>query len=336
MNHFEYDEAGQLHGEGVSLAEIAQAVGTPCYVYSHATLSRHYRVMDEALGGVDHLICYSVKANSNLAVLQLLASLGSGFDIVSVGELERVLAAGGDPAKVVFSGVGKRDDEIAAALSARIHCINVESAWELERCAAVAEEVGIPAPISLRVNPEVDAKTHAYIATGLRSSKFGVPFAEALALYRWAHASPHLRVAGIDCHIGSQIVEPAPLVEALERILTLVDTLKAEGVQLDHVDMGGGLGITYKDERPAPPREVGEAYAARLAPRGLRLLVEPGRLIACSNTPAQSATLVSGAMLLTITSSWVMLLSPCGFRCVNSGLIGLSNGEAEFFKKVFH
>ncbi len=280
MNHFEYDAAGVLHGEGVSLVALAQAVGTPTYVYSHATLSRHYRVMDEALGGVDHLICYSVKANSNLAVLQLLASLGSGFDIVSVGELRRVLAAGGDPAKVVFSGVGKRDDEIAAALRAGIHCLNVESAWELARCAIVAEQIGLPAPISLRVNPDVDAKTHAYISTGLRSSKFGVPFDEALRLYRQAHASPHLRIVGIDCHIGSQIVEPAPLVEALERVLELVDTLQAEGVHLDHVDMGGGLGITYKDERPAPPRAIGEAYAARLAPRGLRLLVEPGRVIA--------------------------------------------------------
>ncbi|MCO4760997.1 MAG: diaminopimelate decarboxylase [Myxococcales bacterium] len=280
MNHFERDADGVLHGEGVSLIDLADAVGTPTYVYSEATFSRHYRVMDEALSGVDHLICYSVKANSNLAVLQLLASLGSGFDIVSAGELARVIAAGGDPAKVVFSGVGKRDDEIAAALRAGILSINVESGWELERCAAVAEELGIPAPISLRVNPDVDAKTHAYIATGLRSSKFGVPFEEALPLYRFAHASPHLRIVGVDCHIGSQIVEPAPLVEALERVLELVDTLQSEGVQLHHIDMGGGLGITYKDERPAPPKAIGEAYAARLAPRGLQLLVEPGRVIA--------------------------------------------------------
>ncbi len=280
MDHFRYDEAGVLHGEGVSLPALVAAVGTPTYVYSRATLTRHFKVMDDALSGVDHLICYSVKANSNLAVLQLLASLGSGFDIVSVGELHRVLAAGGDPDKVVFSGVGKRDDEIAAALRAGIHCINVESAWELARCAEVAAAVGVPAPVSLRVNPDVDPKTHEYIATGLRTSKFGVPFDEALELYRTAHASPHLTVVGVDCHIGSQIVEPTPLIDALDRVLELVDTLQAEGMTIGHVDMGGGLGITYKDERPAPPKAIGEAYAARLAPRGLKLLVEPGRVIA--------------------------------------------------------
>ena len=279
MDHFQYRQ-GHLFAEDVSLTTLAEQVGTPLYVYSRATLTRHYRVMDEALSDVDHLICYSVKANSNLAVLQLLASLGSGFDIVSVGELERVIAAGGDPAKVVFSGVGKRDDEIAAALKAGIHCINVESEWELQRCAVVAESVGAVAPISLRVNPDVDPNTHEYIATGLKSSKFGVPFEEARRLYRWARENPHLSIVGVDCHIGSQIVEPAPLVEALDRVLELVDELRAEGVEVQHVDMGGGLGITYKDERPAPPAAIGKAYAERLASRGLQLLVEPGRVIA--------------------------------------------------------
>lgn len=279
MNHFKYID-GSLHGEGCSLSAIADTVGTPCYVYSRATLVRHYRVMDEALAGVPHVICYSVKANSNLAVLQLLAGLGSGFDIVSIGELRRVLAAGGDPTKVVFSGVGKRADEILAALQAGIACINVESADELKLVEQVAGEAGLLAPISIRVNPDVDARTHAYIATGLQTSKFGVPVAQAFDLYLSAHRSPHMRVAGVDCHIGSQIVEVAPLIEAMDRMLALIDRLQSHGVRIGHLDMGGGLGITYRDERPAPPRELGQAYAERLAPRGIKLVVEPGRVIA--------------------------------------------------------
>ncbi len=269
-----------MFAEDVSLTELADRLGTPLYVYSRATLTRHYRVMDEALSGVEHMICYSVKANSNIAVLQLLASLGSGFDIVSLGELYRVLRAGGDPKRVVFSGVGKRDDEIEAALRAGIHCLNVESEWELHQCAEVAERIGSVAPVSLRVNPDVDPNTHEYIATGLKSSKFGVPFEQARRLYRWAHENPHVHVVGVDCHIGSQIVEPGPLIEALDRVLELVDELRASGVNIEHVDMGGGLGIKYKDERPAPPAEIGRAYAERLASRGLQLLVEPGRVIA--------------------------------------------------------
>ena len=279
MNHFEPID-GVLQGEGCSLVDIADAVGTPCYVYSRATLVRHYRVMDQALAGVPHVICYSVKANSNLAVLQLLAGLGSGFDIVSIGELQRVLAAGGDPTKVVFSGVGKRADEIDAALVAGIACINVESADELDLVEAVAAKAGLLAPISIRVNPDVDARTHAYIATGLQSSKFGVPVEQAFALYLRAHRSAHIRVVGVDCHIGSQIVEVAPLVEAMDRMLVLIDRLETHGVRVGHLDMGGGLGITYRDERPAPPRELGQAYAERLAPRGIKLVVEPGRVIA--------------------------------------------------------
>ncbi len=279
MNHFTLED-GVLHGEGVSLAALADELGTPCYVYSRATLVRHYQVMDRALAGVPHVICYSVKANSNLAVLQLLASLGSGFDIVSIGELKRVLQAGGDPTKVVFSGVGKRAVEIEAALKAGIACINVESADELEMVERVATAGGHMAPISLRVNPDVDAKTHAYIATGLKSSKFGVPVHEAFDLYLRAHRSAHMRVVGVDCHIGSQIVEVAPLVEAMDRMLALIDRLQEHGIRIGHLDMGGGLAITYKDERPAPPRELGQAYAERLAPRGIKLVVEPGRVIA--------------------------------------------------------
>ena len=279
MNHFALED-GLLHGEGVSLTALADQVGTPCYVYSRATLVRHYQVMDRALAGVPHVICYSVKANSNLAVLQLLAGLGSGFDIVSVGELRRVLQAGGDPTKVVFSGVGKRADEIAAALEAGIASINIESAHELAMIERVAAASGHLAPISVRVNPDVDAKTHAYIATGLKSSKFGVPVQEAFDLYLRAHRSTHIRVVGVDCHIGSQIVEVAPLVEAMDRMLALIDRLQDHGIRIGHLDMGGGLGITYKDEKPAPPRELGQAYAARLAPRGIKLVVEPGRVIA--------------------------------------------------------
>ncbi len=282
MNHFELrpgPDGPELYAEDVPLRAIAETYGTPTYVYSRATIERHYRVMDEALGGVPHTICYAVKAASNLAILAVLARLGAGFDIVSVGELERVLLAGGDPQRVMFSGVGKRDDEIARALEVGIRCFNVESAWELERIEAVAAAAGRPAPISVRVNPDVDPPTHAYIATGLRTSKFGVPIDEALAMYRHAAASPHLEVVGVDCHIGSQIVAVEPLAHALDRILELVDALAAEGITVEHVDMGGGLGITYKDEDPAPPAAVGRAYAERLGPRGLELVVEPGRLI---------------------------------------------------------
>ncbi len=278
MDHFHRVD-GALYAEDVPLAEIAARVGTPTYVYSRATIERHYRVMDEALAALPHTICYSVKACSNLAILGLLARLGSGFDIVSVGELERVLAAGGDRRRVVFSGVGKRDDEIARALEVGIRAFNVESAWELDRIAQVAATLGARAPISLRVNPDVDPRTHAYIATGLRSSKFGVPMDEARALYRFAASHPNLDVVGIDCHIGSQIVEIEPLAHALDRVLALVDELAADGITLHHVDMGGGLGITYKDERPAPPEALGRAYAERLRPRGLELIVEPGRVI---------------------------------------------------------
>ena len=278
MDHFHRVD-GALYAENVALSAIAASVGTPTYVYSRATIERHYRVMDQALAGVPHTICYSVKACSNLAILGLLARLGSGFDIVSVGELERVLKAGGDRSRVVFSGVGKRDDEIARALQVGIRAFNVESPWELERIAQVAANMGARAPISLRVNPDVDPRTHAYIATGLRSSKFGVPMEQARSLYQFAAASPHLEVVGIDCHIGSQIVEIEPLAHALDRVLALVDELAADGITLNYVDMGGGLGITYKDERPAPPAELGRAYAERLLPRGLELIVEPGRVI---------------------------------------------------------
>ncbi|MSP92739.1 MAG: diaminopimelate decarboxylase [Myxococcales bacterium] len=279
MHHFAVRD-GHLHAEDVALATIADAVGTPTYIYSRATLERHWHAMDAALAGVPHTICYSVKACSNLAVLQLLARLGSGFDIVSAGELARVLRAGGDPARTVFSGVGKRDDEIALALRHGLLSLNVESAGELARIEQVAAALGLRAPVSLRVNPDVDAGTHPYIATGLRTSKFGIDIGAALDLYRLAAASKHLRVVGIDSHIGSQILELAPLIEAIDKVLGLVGRLAREGIALHHIDIGGGLGIAYRDEATVTPAELGRHVCERVRGHGLHLIVEPGRMIA--------------------------------------------------------
>ncbi|MGA7802642.1 MAG: diaminopimelate decarboxylase [Gammaproteobacteria bacterium] len=278
MDHFEYRN-GSLCGEQVSLASIAERYGTPCYVYSRATLERHWHAFDSALHGREHLICYAVKANSNLALLNLLARLGSGFDIVSVGELERVLQAGGDPARVVFSGVGKRADEMHRALEAGIRCFNVESVPELERLSRVAEQANRRAPVSLRVNPDVDARTHPYISTGLKENKFGVDIAEAHAVYRRAAALPGLDVVGVDCHIGSQLTETAPFVDALDRVLALIDALAADGIPIRHLDLGGGLGIRYRDERPPSPQDYVAPLLARLGSRQCEILLEPGRAI---------------------------------------------------------
>lgn len=279
MDHFTRID-GRLHGEQVPLDTLAERYGTPLYVYSRATLERHWHAFDDALAGLPHLVCYAVKANSNLAVLDLLARLGSGFDIVSGGELERVLRAGGDPAKVVFSGVGKRADEMAAALAAGIRCFNVESGAELERLNTVAGQAGVRAPVSLRVNPDVDAGTHPYIATGLRENKFGVDVEHAFALYRTAAAMAHVEVAGIDCHIGSQLTGLTPFTDALRRVLALVDRLAAAGIVLHHLDLGGGLGIRYRDEAPPEPAAYARALRPLLAGRELELLIEPGRAIA--------------------------------------------------------
>jgi diaminopimelate decarboxylase len=278
MDHFNYRD-GRLYAEEVPLAAIADQYGTPCYVYSRATLERHWRAFDQALGARPHLVCFAVKANSNLAVLNLLARLGSGFDIVSVGELERVLAAGGDPAKVVFSGVGKRADEMRRALELGIRCFNVESAPELERLNQVAVELGKVAPISLRVNPDVDAATHPYISTGLKENKFGVDIDEALALYQRAGGLPNLRITGIDCHIGSQLTRLAPFLDALERVLALVTRLQGVGIELQHLDLGGGLGIRYLDETPPEPADYAAALHRRLAGLPYEVILEPGRAI---------------------------------------------------------
>jgi diaminopimelate decarboxylase len=276
------DHHGHLHFEGVDLTAIAEAHGTPTYVYSRAALTDAYQAFADTLAahpaGQNGLVCFAVKANSNLGVLSLFAQLGSGFDIVSGGELARVLAAGGDPKKVVFSGVGKNEAEMAAALNAGILCFNIESASELDRLAAVATRLGKRAPISLRVNPDVDAKTHPYISTGLKENKFGVPIADALALYRYAATLPSIEVSGIDCHIGSQLLDPSPFVEALERILPLIDTLKSEGIHLHHIDLGGGLGIYYHEGQTEPRvADYLRPLLDRLTDRGLRVLLEPGR-----------------------------------------------------------
>jgi diaminopimelate decarboxylase len=278
VSPFEYRN-GELHAEDVPLRAIAERYGTPCYVYSRAALARAYAAFDTAFSGLDHLVCYAVKANSSLAVIGLFARLGSGFDIVSGGELARVLAAGGDPRKVVFSGVGKTAQEMRQALAAGILCFNVESAAELERLARIAQETGRRAAVSLRVNPDVDARTHPYIATGLEQNKFGVPYREAPALYRRALELEGLEITGIGCHIGSQITELAPFVAAFDRILELADRLQSEGVPLAHVDVGGGLGIRYRDESPPAVEEYARALAQRLGRRALKLLLEPGRVL---------------------------------------------------------
>jgi diaminopimelate decarboxylase len=271
--------AGELRLEGVALSEVARRFGTPCYVYSRAAIESAFRAFDEGLAGVDHLVCYAVKANSNLAVLDILRRLGAGFDIVSGGELARVRAAGGEASRILFSGVGKSEAEIRAALAERIRCFNVESEPELERLNALAGAAGAKAPVSLRVNPDVDAKTHPYISTGLAGNKFGIPYGSALEVYRRAAKLPNLRVTGIDCHIGSQILETAPLDEALDRVLELVDAVKGAGIPLEHVDLGGGFGIRYRDEKTIDVGAYTATLARRIAGTGLQVLLEPGRAI---------------------------------------------------------
>ncbi|EEW09636.1 diaminopimelate decarboxylase [Vibrio mimicus VM573] len=283
LDYFNYQDDGQLWAEQVPLADLANQYGTPLYVYSRATLERHWHAFDKSVGDYPHLICYAVKANSNLGVLNTLARLGSGFDIVSVGELERVLAAGGDPSKVVFSGVGKTEAEMKRALQLKIKCFNVESERELHRLNKVAAELGVKAPISLRINPDVDAKTHPYISTGLRDNKFGITFDRAAEVYRLAHSLSHLDVHGIDCHIGSQLTALAPFIDATDRLLALIDSLKAEGIHIRHLDVGGGLGVVYRDELPPQPSEYAKALLDRLERhRDLELIFEPGRAIAAN------------------------------------------------------
>ncbi len=278
MNHFRR-KRGLLHAEDIPLPRLAAAHGTPLYVYSTATLTRHFRALDRALSGLDHLVCYALKANGNLAVLKHLARLGAGFDIVSGGELFRVLRAGGDPGKVVFSGVGKRDDEIAFALEAGVKVLDVESGPELARVSVVARRLGVRAPIALRVNPDVDAGTHPYISTGLRQNKFGVSMQDARRLYALAAGDAALEVRGVACHIGSQITALRPIVDAVSRLRRLVRDLEKSGIHLRHLDVGGGLGIPYQSETPPGPAEYGRALRRALSGFGGQVLVEPGRVL---------------------------------------------------------
>lgn len=281
MSVFDYQN-GVLHAENVSTADIAAQYGTPCYVYSRKAFEQHYLAYEEALTGRDHLVCYAVKANSNLAVLSVLAKLGAGFDIVSLGELERVLKAGGDPSRVVFSGVGKQAHEIRRALEVGVHCFNIESEAELDRVNDVAADMGVQAPISIRVNPDVDAQTHPYISTGLKENKFGVDINEAPRIYAKAAAMSNLDVQGVDCHIGSQLTETAPFMDALDRVLALVDVLAEQGIEIRHLDLGGGLGVVYNDETPPTPGEYIAELTEKLGDRQLKLIFEPGRSIAAN------------------------------------------------------
>jgi diaminopimelate decarboxylase len=278
MDFFDYRD-GVLYAEQVPVPRVAEQFGTPTYLYSRATLERHWRAFDQAFGTHPHLVCYAVKANSSLAILNVLARLGSGFDIVSVGELERVLRAGGDPARIVFSGVGKRIDELRRALEVGIRCFNVEVSEELERLSRLAVERGVSAPVSLRVNPDVDANTHPYISTGLRENKFGIDIDVALEHYERAAALPGIEIKGIDCHIGSQLTSTSPFLDALDRVLELAAKLEDRGIPIHHLDIGGGLGIRYREETPPEPREYARAILDRLPANRFEILMEPGRAI---------------------------------------------------------
>jgi diaminopimelate decarboxylase len=277
--HYQNDE---LFAEDLPLSRIADQFGTPCYVYSRAALEDNLRAYEQALTDVPHLTCFAVKANSNLAVLNILARAGAGFDIVSGGELNRVLRAGGQASKVIFSGLGKTESEIEQALQAGILCFNVESEPELERINTVAGRLAMRAPISLRVNPDVDAGTHPYISTGLKENKFGIDIAQALQVYQHAATLPNISVVGVDCHIGSQLTSIDPYLDAIDRVLMLVEQLSELGIELQHFDIGGGLGVVYQDEQPPAPHELIDAVKARMAGRTLDLILEPGRSIAAN------------------------------------------------------
>jgi diaminopimelate decarboxylase len=307
MESFPYRD-GQLYAEALAVSDIVAAHGTPCYIYSRAALEAAFGAYEQALAGCDHLVCYAVKANSNLAVLDILARKGAGFDIVSLGELERVVAAGGDPAKIVFSGVGKTAVEMARALQLGIHCFNLESAAELEVLNEVAGGLGKVAPISVRVNPDVDAQTHPYISTGLRENKFGVSMADALQVYQRAASLPHVEVVGMDCHIGSQLTQLSPFLDALRLLLSMIDELAGKGITIRHLDLGGGLGVRYRDEAPPAVNDYIAAIRAELGSRPLKLMFEPGRSIAANAgllvtrveylkpTPDRNFALVDAAM----------------------------------------
>ncbi len=274
-----YYQDNSLFLEGINLNNVAKKFGTPCYVYSKSSIEESWTEYDQAFGTAPHLVCYAVKANSNIAILNLLAKLGSGFDIVSIGELERVLAAKGDPTKIIFSGVGKKETEIKRALEVGIKCINIESEQELYRVNNVAASMGVKAPISLRVNPNIDAKTHPYISTGLKENKFGIDIDEALRIYIDASKMDSIEITGVDCHIGSQLTDDSPYFDAIDKLIILMDKLKENGINLHHIDIGGGLGICYDDETPPAKSEYAKRLVAALSEQGLEIIVEPGRSI---------------------------------------------------------
>ena len=281
MDYFNY-KGDSLLAEAIPVADIAQKYGTPCFIYSRATLERHYGVYQKALEGCPHLICFAVKANSNLAVINVLARLGAGFDIVSGGELERVIAAGGDTSKVIFSGLGKTEAEIERALQVGIYCFNIESGAELDRIDRIAQRLGKKAPISVRVNPDVNTDTHPYISTGQKENKFGISYEQAIDIYRRAAILEGIKILGIDCHIGSQLTSVEPFLDATDRLLTLADRLANEGILLTHFDVGGGLGVTYGEEEPPHPSELIAMIRSRFANREMTLLIEPGRTISAN------------------------------------------------------
>ncbi|MFT5806081.1 MAG: diaminopimelate decarboxylase [Moritella dasanensis] len=296
LDYFNYQDDGQLFAEQCTIADVAEKFGTPTYVYSRATIERHWHAFNDAAGEHPHLVCYAVKANSNIAVLNVMARLGSGFDIVSGGELLRVIAAGGDPSKVVFSGVGKTVAEINLALDHQIHCFNVESTSELERINEIAISRGVQAPISIRVNPNIDAGTHPYISTGLKENKFGIDIDLAEGVYQAASKMPGIKLNGVDCHIGSQLTELSPFLEAVDKLLILIDKLSSQGIVLAHLDVGGGLGVPYEGETPPLPAEYAQALKDKLAGRKLALIFEPGRAIM-----ANAGVLVSKVEYIKLT-----------------------------------
>ncbi len=307
MDHFTYQQ-GELYAEQVSVKSIVERWGTPCYIYSRATLERHWHVFDDALRKHPHMICYAVKANSNLALLNVLTKLGSGFDVVSGGELTRALKAGADPQKIIFSGVGKSHAEIRQALQTGIYCLNAESMPELDRINTIAQELSLTAPVGLRVNPNIDAKTHPYIATGLKENKFGIDIEIAADIYQYANRLPNLKIMGIAFHIGSQLLELDPFLEAVDRILQLIQTLNGLGIKIRHLDLGGGLGVRYQEEMPPSPAHYAEALGERIKDPELKVIIEPGRVI------------TANAGILVTKVEYLKMASHKNFAVVDAGM----------------
>lgn len=339
MDYFEYRD-DQLHVEGIRVADIAAKYSTPCYIYSQTTLERHWYAFDTAFGEHPHLICYAVKANSNLAILKLFARLGSGFDVVSQGELERVLVAGGEPQKIVFSGVGKTAEEMKRALEVGIYCFNIESSAELYALSDVAASLSMKAPISLRINPNVDAKTHPYIATGLHENKFGIPIQEAKQFYKKADQLSNIEIIGVDCHIGSQLTELAPFLEAMDHLLELIDDLHEAEIEIKHLNLGGGLGVRYKVETPPHPSVYAKAISEKIKGSKLKIILEPGRAIAANAGILVTQVLYlknNGAKHFAVVDAGMNdLLRPALYHAWHTILpvIKISNGKKQIYEIV--